>query len=149
MQKVAHPSSRTNKTTISTTNLTSQRFNYEQQHNESPFEHAVLESSFSDGDPNFASDSEDVSQPEITTYTMVEECAIRAKLKLFNNSGLAHALYRVLHCSKTWRCAVRNSKTKCLAMVRQKGLKFVPNLKKLIPPSMELRKLLGLRKEQS
>ena len=40
---------------------------------ESPFEHAVLESSFSDRDPNIASDSEGVSQPKITTYTIAAD----------------------------------------------------------------------------
>ena len=85
--------------------------------NESPFEHAVFESSFSDEDPYIASDSEDVSQPEITTYPIVEECFVRRKPKLFDNSGYAYTLHRVSHCSKTWRYAVPNSKIKCLAMV--------------------------------
>ena len=40
---------------------------------QSPFEHLVLENSLSDEDPNIASDSENVSQSEITTYTIEEE----------------------------------------------------------------------------
>ena len=117
---------------------------------ESPFEHAVLESSFSDEDPDIASDSEDVSQPEIITYTIVEECSIRGKPKLFDNSDYAYTLHRISHCSKTWRCAVRNSKVKCPAMVRQKGSKFVPNLKKHAhSPKYAAKEAALVAKEQS
>ena len=96
---------------------------------ESPCEHAVLESSFNDKDPNIASDSKDVSHPEIITFSIVEECSIRGKPKLFDVSSYAYTLHRVSQCSKTWRCAVPTVKLNVLQWyyVRQKGLKFVPN----------------------
>ena len=72
-------------------------------------------------------DEMDIVEPQnhSTSYHIEENCSNKGKPKLFDSLGYEYTLHRSTSAYITWRCAIRNKKTKCGVLIKQKKSKFI------------------------